>query len=88
MNGIERIKGIVLILIAISFFAAYTYTLFATDLGILLLKLTVVVIVGVIFFIVGWIGVTLTVNEKILMQSKIPLLNKSVHLEIKRSVTV
>ena len=64
MNGIERIKGIVLILIAISFFAAYTYTLFATDSGILLLKLTVVVIVGVIFFIVGWIGVTLTVNEK------------------------
>ena len=64
MNGIERIKGIVLILIAISFFAAYTYTLFATDLGILLLKLTVVVIVGIIFFIVGWIGVTLTVNEK------------------------
>lgn len=64
MNGIERIKGVVLILIAISFFAAYTYTLFATDLGILLLKLTVVVIVGVIFFIVGWIGVTLTVNEK------------------------
>jgi len=64
MNGIERIKGIVLILISISFFAAYTYTLFATDLGILLLKLTVVVIVGVIFFIVGWIGVTLTVNEK------------------------
>ena len=64
MNGIERIKGILLILIAISFFAAYTYTLFATDLGILLLKLTVVVIVGVIFFIVGWIGVTLTVNEK------------------------
>ena len=64
MNRIERIKGIVLILIAISFFAAYTYTIFATDLGILLLKLTVVVIVGVIFFIVGWIGVTLTVNEK------------------------
>jgi len=64
MNGIERIKGIVLILIAISFFAAYTYTLFATDLGILLLKLTIVVIVGVRFFIVGWIGVTLTVNEK------------------------
>jgi hypothetical protein len=64
MNGIERIKGIILILIAICFFAAYTYTLFATDWGILLLKLTVVVIVGVIFFIVGWIGVTLTVNEK------------------------
>ena len=64
MTRIERIKGIVLILVAISFFAAYTYTIFATDLGILLLKLTIVVIVGVIFFIVGWIGVTLTVNEK------------------------
>jgi len=64
MNGIEKIKGIVLILIAISFFTGYTYTLFATDLGILLLKFTVVVIVGVVFFIVGWIGVTLTVNEK------------------------
>ena len=64
MNGIEKIKGIVLIFIAISFFIAYTYTLFATDLGILLLKFTVVVIVGVVFFIVGWIGVTLTVNEK------------------------
>jgi hypothetical protein len=64
MNGIEKIKGIVLILIAISFFTAYTYTLFATDLGILLLKMTVVVIVGVIFFIVGWIGVTLTISEK------------------------
>jgi hypothetical protein len=64
MNGIERIKGIVLLFIAISFFTAYTYTLFATDYGILLLKLTVAIIVGVIFFIVGWIGVTLTVNEK------------------------
>lgn len=64
MNGIEKIKGIVLILIAISFFTAYTYALFATDLGILLLKMTVVVIVGVIFFIVGWIGVTLTISEK------------------------
>ena len=64
MKGIEKIKGIILILIAISFFTAYTYTLFATDLGILLLKMTVVVIVGVIFFIVGWIGVTLTISEK------------------------
>ncbi len=47
-----------------SVFPAYAYTLFATEYGILLLKLTVVIIVGVIFFIVGWIGVTLTVNEK------------------------
>lgn len=64
MGGIERIKGIVLILIAISLFTAYVYTLFATDLGILLLKFTVAVLVGVIFFIVGWIGLTLAINEK------------------------
>jgi hypothetical protein len=64
MKEIEKMKGIILILIAISLFTAYTYTLFATDFGILLLKLTIVVIVGVIFFIVGWIGVTLAVNEK------------------------
>ena len=64
MNRIEKIKGIVLLLIAISIFPAYAYTLFATEYGILLLKLTVAIIVGVIFFIVGWIGFTLTVNEK------------------------
>jgi hypothetical protein len=64
MNGIEKIKGILLLFIAMSVFPAYTYTLFATEYGILLLKLTVALIVGVIFFIVGWIGVTLTVNEK------------------------
>ena len=64
MNGIEKIKGILLLLLAISVFPAYAYTLFATDYGILLLKLTVAIIVGVIFFIVGWIGFTLTVNEK------------------------
>lgn len=64
MKRIETIKGIVLLLIAISVFPAYTYTLFATEYGILLLKLTVAIIVGIIFFIVGWIGFTLTVNEK------------------------
>jgi hypothetical protein len=64
MSGIEKIKGILLLIIAMSVFPAYAYTLFATEYGILLLKLTVALIVGVIFFIVGWIGVTLTVNEK------------------------
>ncbi|WP_458746973.1 transcriptional regulator [Candidatus Nitrosocosmicus sp. T] len=64
MNGIEKIKGILLLFIAVSVFPAYAYTLFATEYGILLLKLTVAIIVGVIFFIVGWIGITLTVNEK------------------------
>ncbi len=60
----EKIKGIILIIIAITFLTVYVYTLFATDFGILLLKLTIVTIVGIIFFIIGWIGVTLTINEK------------------------
>jgi hypothetical protein len=57
-------KGIGLLLIAIVFFSVYVYILFATDYGILLVKITVVVIVGVICFILGWIGITLTINEK------------------------
>ncbi|GKS60827.1 hypothetical protein YTPLAS21_02850 [Candidatus Nitrosocosmicus sp.] len=57
-------KGIGLLLIAIVFFSVYVYILFATDYGILLVKITVAVIVGVICFILGWIGITLTINEK------------------------
>lgn len=64
MKGTEKFKGIALVIIAIVLFSVYTYALFATDLGILLLKLTIAVIVGVICFVVGWIGITLAINEK------------------------
>ena len=64
MKGVEKMKGIGLLLIAIVFFSVYVYILFATDYGILLVKITVAVIVGVICFILGWIGITLTINEK------------------------
>ena len=64
MKGVEKMKGICLLLIAIVFFSVYVYILFATDYGILLVKITVAVIVGVICFILGWIGITLTINEK------------------------
>ncbi|VFJ15098.1 hypothetical protein [Candidatus Nitrosocosmicus franklandus] len=64
MKGAEKIKGIGLLVIALVFFFVYIYILFATDYGLLLLKLTVAVIVGVICFILGWIGITLTINEK------------------------
>jgi ABC-type bacteriocin/lantibiotic exporter with double-glycine peptidase domain len=64
MKGVERMKGIGLLMIAFVFFSVYVYTLFATEYGLLLVKLTVVVIVGVICFIIGWIGITLTINEK------------------------
>lgn len=64
MRGVEKMKGIGLLLLAIVFFSVYVYILFATDYGILLVKITVAVIVGVICFILGWIGITLTINEK------------------------
>lgn len=64
MNGVEKIKGIGLMMIALVFFSVYVYTLFATEYGLLLVKFTVTVIVGVICFIIGWIGITLTINEK------------------------
>jgi len=65
MKGTEKFKGMALLLIAIILFSVYTYVLFASDLGIILLKLTIAVIVGVICFVVGWIGITLAINEKV-----------------------
>ena len=63
-GGGEKMKGIGLLVIAIVFFSIYVYILFATDYGMLLVKVTVAIIVGVICFIIGWIGITLTINEK------------------------
>ena len=60
----EKIRGIILISIALIGFSIYTYILFGSDLGIMLMKITVLIIVGIIFFIIGWIGVTLTMNEE------------------------
>ncbi|HET6590802.1 MAG: transcriptional regulator [Candidatus Nitrosocosmicus sp.] len=64
MKGTEKFKGMAMVLIAIVLFSVYAYLLFATGLGILILKLTIAVIVGVICFVVGWIGITLAINEK------------------------
>jgi hypothetical protein len=64
MKGVEKMRGIGLLVIALIFFSVYVYILFATDYGMLIVKITVAVIVGVICFIIGWIGVTLTINEK------------------------
>ena len=64
MKVVEKMKGIGLLAIAFVFFSVYIYTLFDTEYGMLLVKLTVAIIVGVICFIIGWIGITLTVNEK------------------------
>jgi hypothetical protein len=60
----EKIRGIILTAIALIGFTIYSYVLFGTDFGIILMKLTALSIVGIIFFIIGWIGFTLTINEK------------------------
>jgi hypothetical protein len=60
----EKIRGIILIAIASIGFSIYSYILFGTDFGIILMKLTAIAIIGIIFFIIGWIGFTLAVNEK------------------------
>lgn len=64
MVEIEKIRGIILLAIALIGFSIYSYILFGTDFGIILVKLTAIVIIGIIFFIIGWIGFTLTINEK------------------------
>jgi hypothetical protein len=60
----EKIRGGLLVAIALVGFSVYSYILFATDYGVLLMKLTAISIVGIILFIVGWIGFTLTIDEK------------------------
>lgn len=60
----EKIRGSILIAIALIGFSIYSYILFGTDYGIMLMKITAISIVGIIFFIIGWIGFTLTIDEK------------------------
>jgi succinate-acetate transporter protein len=60
----EKVRGISLISIALIGFSIYTFILFGTDFGIMLMKLTVLIIVGIIFFIIGWIGATLTIDKE------------------------
>jgi hypothetical protein len=60
----EKIRGGLLVTIALVGFSVYSYILFATDYGVLLMKLTAISIVGIILFIVGWIGFTLAIEEK------------------------
>lgn len=60
----EKIRGIILVAITLIGFSFYSYILFGTNFDIILLKLTAIAIIGIIFFIIGWIGFTLTINEK------------------------
>lgn len=60
----EKVRGSILMAISLIGFLIYTYILFGTDFGIMLMKLTALTIVGIIFFIIGWIGFTLTTGKE------------------------
>ncbi len=60
----EKVRGIILISIAVAGLSIYAYFLFATSFDILLMKITIVTLIAIMFFIVGWIGFTLTTSEK------------------------
>ncbi len=60
----EKVRGIVLISIAVAGLSIYSYFLFATNFDILLMKITIVTLIAIMFFIVGWIGFTLTTSDK------------------------
>jgi hypothetical protein len=60
----EKVRGGMLVAIAVIGFLIYSYILFATDFDLILMKLSAISIVAIIFFIIGWIGFTLTTDEK------------------------
>jgi hypothetical protein len=55
-----RILGTVLLAASVMLFIAYSYITLATSLGLLLLKLTIVVVVGALLAVLAWIGYTMT----------------------------
>jgi threonine/homoserine/homoserine lactone efflux protein len=55
-----RILGTGLLAASVMLFIAYSYITLATSLGLLLLKLTIVVVVGALLAVLAWIGYTMT----------------------------
>ena len=52
--------GIALFVFSICGFIAYVYLLLATDLGIAVIKITILLVVGTIVAVLAWIGYTMT----------------------------
>ncbi len=55
----DRALGALLLLISIIVIIVYGYLLFMTEYDLILIKITMYIIVVVVFGIVGWIGYTL-----------------------------
>jgi hypothetical protein len=62
MKGIKRTGkagGFVLLIVSVIAFVTYTYLLMATELGTVILKLTVLWAVAILLAVFGWIGYTI-----------------------------
>jgi hypothetical protein len=51
--------GIALLVFSICGFIAYVYLLFATDFGIIVIKVTILLVIGTIVSVLAWIGYTM-----------------------------
>jgi hypothetical protein len=63
MKGIKttnKARGFVLLIVSIIAFVTYTYLLLATDMAIVVLKLTVLGAIAVLLAVLAWIGYTIT----------------------------
>jgi hypothetical protein len=59
-RGRGRILGFGLLAASFVIFIAYTYVTLFTSLALLVLKLTIIVAVGALLAVLGWIGYTMT----------------------------
>ncbi len=55
-----RILGTALLAASILVFIIYSYITLATSFGLLVLKITIIVAVGALLAVMGWIGYTMT----------------------------
>ena len=51
--------GIALLVFSICGFVAYVYLLLATDFGIIVIKVTILLVIGTIVAVLAWIGYTM-----------------------------
>jgi hypothetical protein len=54
-----RAGGIALLVFSICGFIGYVYLLLATDLGIMVVKVTILLVIGTIMAVLAWIGYTM-----------------------------
>jgi hypothetical protein len=59
MKTTNKARGFVLLIVSITAFVTYTYLLLETDMGIVVLKLTVLGAIAILLAVLAWIGYTI-----------------------------